>query len=209
MLNNTGFNLWANSYDQTVEVSEESNLYPFAGYKEILNQIFNLVMQKKNAEVLDIGFGTAVLTTKLYENGHRIDGLDFSSEMISIAQEKMPAANLLEWDISNGLPAALEEKKYDFIVSTYTLHHLNDDEKVTFIRELLSHLKAGGQLLVGDIAFGTREQLDACRADHLEHWDEDEFYFVADELKDALQEICEYEFHKVSHCGGVMTLSHK
>ena len=79
MLNKQGFDLWANEYDQTVQVSEESNLYPFAGYKEILNTIFNEVMQNEQSKVLDIGFGTGVLTSKLYENGHQIDGLDFSA----------------------------------------------------------------------------------------------------------------------------------
>ena len=78
MLNKQGFDLWANEYDQTVQVSEESNLYPFAGYKEILNTIFNEVMQKEKSKVLDIGFGTGVLTNKLYENGHQVDGIDFS-----------------------------------------------------------------------------------------------------------------------------------
>ena len=65
MLNKQGFDLWANEYDRTVRVSEESNLYPFAGYKEILNTIFNEVMQKEKSKVLDIGFGTGVLTHKL------------------------------------------------------------------------------------------------------------------------------------------------
>ncbi len=67
MLNKQGFDLWANEYDQTVQVSEESNVYPFAGYKEILNTIFNEVMQNEKSKVLDIGFGTGVLTHKLYE----------------------------------------------------------------------------------------------------------------------------------------------
>ncbi|WP_373894131.1 hypothetical protein ACUL41_01580 [Virgibacillus natechei] len=48
MLTNRGFNLWADHYDETVQVSEENQAYPFAGYKEILNQIFNEVMQKEN-----------------------------------------------------------------------------------------------------------------------------------------------------------------
>ena len=82
MLNKQGFDLWANDYDLTVQVSEENNLYPFAGYKKILNTIFNEVMQNKQSNVLDIGFGTGVLTTKLYEHGHHIDGLDFSAKMI-------------------------------------------------------------------------------------------------------------------------------
>ena len=80
MLNKQGFDLWASEYDQTVRISEESNLYPFAGYKEILNTIFNEVMQKEQSMVLDIGFGTGVLTHKLYENGHQIDGIDFSAK---------------------------------------------------------------------------------------------------------------------------------
>lgn len=46
MLNNKGFNLWADNYDETVQVSEENDRYPFAGYKEILNSIFNEAMQK-------------------------------------------------------------------------------------------------------------------------------------------------------------------
>lgn len=50
------------------------NEYPFAGYKKILNTIYNEVMQ------FDIGFGTGILTSKLYEKGHHIDGIDFSTD---------------------------------------------------------------------------------------------------------------------------------
>ena len=32
MLSNKGFNLWADNYDETVQVSEENDRYPFAGY---------------------------------------------------------------------------------------------------------------------------------------------------------------------------------
>src|SRR5690625_4185725 len=124
MLNSQDFNLWADNYDQTVQVSEENNLYPFVGYRKILNTIFNEVMQKEASNVLDIGFGTGVLASKLYENGHQIDGIDFSSKMISIAKSKMPNANLFECDISRGLPPEILENKYDSIISTYTLHHL-------------------------------------------------------------------------------------
>ena len=42
----------------------------------------------------------------------------------------MPLANLMEWDITKGLPDSFKENKYDFIVSTYALHHMADEEKV-------------------------------------------------------------------------------
>jgi putative AdoMet-dependent methyltransferase len=207
VLNKQGFDLWADDYDKTVQVSEENNLYPFAGYKQILNTIFNAVMQKKDSKVLDIGFGTGVLTNKLYENGHRIDGLDFSLKMISIAKSKMPKANLIEWDITNGLPPEILEKKYDSIVSTYTLHHLTDEEKISFIVKLLSLIEENGQIFIGDISFETREKLDICRQDNLSHWDSDEFYLVFDEIKSSLKNECNCEFHPISHCGGVIVIS--
>ena len=69
MLDNKGFDLWADGYDKTVGVSNEENTYPFAGYKDVLGTIYKTIMKKANAVVLDIGFGTGTLTTKLYENG--------------------------------------------------------------------------------------------------------------------------------------------
>ena len=207
MLNNQGFNLWADNYDQTVQVSEENNLYPFAGYKSILNSIFNEVMQNKHARVLDIGFGTGVLTSKIYENGHQIDGVDFSSRMITIAKSKMPNANLIEWDISNGLPPEMIDEKYDFIISTYALHHLTDEEKTPFIMNLLSLLKKNGKILIGDIAFETREKLEQCRKESIDYWDHDEFYFVYQELYSVLKNECKCEFYPLSDCGGVLIIS--
>ena len=207
MLNKQGFNLWASDYDQTVQISEENQQYPFAGYKEIMNLIFNEVMQKKHSRVLDIGFGTGVLASKLYENGHRIDGVDFSSQMIEIAQSKMPNANLIEWDISNGLPDAIIKNQYDFIVSTYALHHLEDQDKAVLIEKLLLLLTEQGKIIIGDIAFQKQEDLQSCRTKSIDFWDEDEFYFVFQDIKELLKTVCNCEFHQVSHCGGILVLT--
>jgi len=207
LLDQQGFNLWADNYDKTVQISEENNEYPFAGYKEILNTIYKTIMEEAHSNVLDIGFGTGILATKLYEAGHQIDGIDFSTRMISIAQAKMSKANLLEWDISKGIHPDIRGNQYDFIVSTYALHHLTDKEKVPFIRELLSLIKDDGKILIGDVAFETREQLNACRHNNIDHWDHDEFYFVYEEIKLALEHICHCEFHKVSHCGGIIVIT--
>lgn len=207
MLNKQGFDLWANDYDRTVQLSEENNEYPFAGYKDILNLIFNEAMQKEKSAVLDIGFGTGVLAAKLYEHGHSVDGIDFSQEMIAIAQEKMPAARLLQWDITNGLPETIAGSSYDSIISTYALHHLTDEEKTVFIETLLAQLKPDGKIYIGDIAFRTRADLAECRLDNIKHWDEDEFYFAYDEFERAIDGLYHSEFHPVSHCGGVIVLS--
>jgi putative AdoMet-dependent methyltransferase len=207
MLSKQGFNLWADGYDKTVDVSEEKGVYPFAGYRAILNAIFNEVMESEGSRVLDIGFGTGVLTAMLYEKGHHIDGIDFSPRMIALAKPKMPNANLIDWDIATGLPEEIKMKKYDYIVSTYALHHLTDEEKVTFITGLLPLLSDDGKVLIGDIAFQTRQQLEDCKNDSKEFWDNDEFYFVFNEIRSVLKDLCKLEFLPISHCGGVIEIT--
>ena len=88
MLNSTGFDLWADGYDKSVGICDENGTYPFAGYRDILNRIYNDVLNSPGKTVLDIGFGTGTLTTKLYEQGCMIYGQDFSQRMIELAQEK-------------------------------------------------------------------------------------------------------------------------
>ena len=203
MLDNKGFDLWADGYDKSVGLSDEENTYPFAGYKDVLGTIYKTIMEKKNAVVLDIGFGTGTLTTKLYENGCNIYGQDFSARMIELAFQKMPNAYLYQGDFTQGLVEPLQAQNYDFIVATYSLHHLTDEQKVCFLRMLRDHLNPGGQVLIGDVAFENRSQLEQCRKDVGDEWDDDEIYFVVDELKGEFPEL---GFKRISHCSGVLSI---
>lgn len=203
MMNNSGFDLWADGYDKSVGVSDEENVYPFAGYKKVMNRIFGEVMEHGDAKVLDIGFGTATLAKRLYDNGCTVFGQDFSRRMIEIAAEKMPGAHLYEGDFSKGLCSELLEHRYDFIVSTYALHHLDDAQKINFINGLLPLLNDGGKILIGDVAFMTRSELEKCENDAGSEWDGDEIYFVFDEIKEHFPKMC---FEQMSYCSGVLTL---
>ena len=203
MLNHLEFDLWADGYDKSVAVSEENDEYPFAGYGQILNTIYNHVLTNPGRQVLDIGFGTGTLTTKLYEQGCTIYGQDFSQRMIDLAQEKMPEAHLYQGDFTLGLANELMGRQYDSIIATYSLHHLSDTQKVHFFRALLGLLAPNGCIYVGDVAFRTREELEACRRRMAEKWDEDEIYFVFEELNEAFLQL---EFEPVTYCSGVLYL---
>lgn len=203
MLDQKGFDLWADGYDRAVGVSDAEHSYPFAGYKELLGMIFQAVMEKENAALLDIGFGTGVLTSKLYEHGCAVYGQDFSARMIELASAKMPNAQLYQGDFTQGLCAPLLAQRYDFIISTYALHHLTDDQKTPFLHMLQPLLKPNGKILIGDVAFETREALEHCREQAGVEWDEDEYYFVADELKKNFPGLL---FTPVSHCAGIITI---
>ncbi len=204
MLDKKGFDLWADGYDLSVGLSDEENSYPFAGYKEILGRIFQTVMEKQNAVVLDIGFGTGTLTARLYEHGCTVYGQDFSPRMIELASEKMPKARLVQGDFLQGLAEELRQQNYDFILATYSLHHLTDEQKVPFLHGLLGLLNADGKILIGDVAFEDRTALEYCRQAAGAEWDEEEFYFAADELKKAFPQL---RFDKITDCSGILTLS--
>lgn len=205
MLDSQGFDLWADGYDKSVGLSDEENSYPFAGYRKVLGSIFDAVMRKQSAapKVLDIGFGTGTFTAKLYEKGCTVFGQDFSPRMVGLASAKMPRAKLFCGDFSKGLAEPLTRERYDFIVATYSLHHLDDEQKVRLLKTLRGLLNDGGSILIGDVAFSTRAELEKCRAEAGEGWDDDEIYFVADELKKAFPDL---KFEKASFCAGVITI---
>lgn len=203
MLNDKGFDLWADGYDASVNLSDEDDAYPFAGYKRVLGRIYETVRRGGGKRVLDIGFGTAVLTSRLYADGYAVTGVDFSQRMLQLAKEKMPDARLIRHDFSQGLPEQLSQCVYDAILSTYALHHLTDEQKLRFLRDLQTHLAPGGKILIGDVSFATAAELDGCREASGDEWDDEEFYFVADELCKAFPSA---RYEKISHCAGILSL---
>ena len=203
MLDDLGFDLWADGYDASVGLSDKEDAYPFAGYKSVLSGIYEAIRTKERPAVLDLGFGTATLTARLYQRGCEVYGQDFSRRMVELAREKMPGAHLYCGDFSEGLCPELADKKYDFIISTYALHHLDDEQKTYLIRALLERLNPGGQLLIGDVAFADRAALERCQAQAGEEWDNEEVYFVYDELRASFPRMV---FEPVSHCAGILCL---
>ena len=56
------------------------------------------------------------------------------------------------------------------------------------------------------IAFKTRELLEKCKANYNEYWDDEEIYFVFEELKESLYNK-NISFTEISHCSGVIQIS--
>lgn len=203
MLEEKGFDLWADGYDQSVGASDEDGTYPFAGYKRLLGEIYRRVLAENAKTVLDIGFGTGVLTAKLYARGCGIWGQDFSANMLAHAKKRMPHARLYQGDFSQGLVRELRQNRYDAIISTYAIHHLTDTQKEALLQSLFPLLNDGGCIYIGDVAFGTRAEMAACQALAGEEWDEAEIYMVAEEIAQAFPQIT---FEPFSFCAGLFSL---
>ena len=203
MLNSEGFDLWAGGYDKSVRLADEGDTYPFAGYKDVLAAIYAAVRQNGARSILDVGVGTGLLSGRLYRDGCAVAGVDFSARMLAQAQEKMPDAQLIQWDFTCGLPPQLDGVYFDAIVSTYALHHLKGEVQIRFIGRLLNHLKPGGGLWIGDVAFVSRAALEACRQKNIQRWDGDEDYLVFDEL---IRRFPRAVFTPFSPCAGVLSI---
>ena len=206
MLDNYGFDLWAKGYDKSVNISDDNDVYPFAGYKKLMNFVYNTVVVKSPAKVMDVGIGTGTLAFRLYEAGNEITGIDFSNDMLNHSRAKMPNATLIQYDFSKGLPSELNEVKFDFIIITYALHHLADDVKVEFIQTLLEHIDETGTIIIGDIGFRDRGSLEKCKKSCGDKWDEDEVYFVFAELNEKLSGRCMLSYRPFSHCSGILNI---
>jgi tRNA (cmo5U34)-methyltransferase len=97
------------------------------------------------ARVLELGFGTAETTRRLWERypNTRITGLDSSPEMVFKARE-------LGWEemrlgrIEDPLP----DGPWDLVLSVLTVHHLDADGKRDLFRRVREQSRA---LVIGDI----------------------------------------------------------
>lgn len=123
--------------------------------------------------------------------------------MIELAKKKMPEAKLYQRDFSKGLVEELKHNRYDAIVATYSLHHLTDKQKVRLLKDLLPLLNDGGVIYIGDVAFAARSELENQRVLIGEEWDDEEYYFVVDELAIAFPQM---KFQQFSFCSGLLSL---
>ncbi|MDR2941200.1 MAG: class I SAM-dependent methyltransferase [Treponema sp.] len=207
MLSNKDFDLWSDNYDQSVELSDEENIYPFAGYKKLINTIFNTIIENNWIDILDVGIGTGILSSGLYNNGCKITGIDFSGEMLKICKAKMPLARLFQYDFTEGLPEDINKEKFDCIVSTYAMHHLSDDAKIEFIEKLIKILNNKGSIIIGDIGFETREEFIRCKTLVNDIWDDDECYYIYDEIKNKFTEEYKITYNQISICAGIIKIN--
>lgn len=207
MLTKEGFDRWAPDYDGSVSESERDRSYPFAGYRDVLDFIDHAVRPSREKSVLDLGFGTAALSSRLYAGGCKITGVDFSGEMLKLAREKMPRAALFQADFTRDLPREALGGSYDFIVGTYSFHHVPPPQRPEFMARLAGLLTPRGRILIGDVMFPDAAAYEACRERFSAVWDQSEIYFTADEFTRQMKGIgllC--LFQPVSFCAGVLSV---
>lgn len=201
MLNSKGFDEWAGEYDKSI--SKYSKGYPFEGYYDVLGFIHNSINEVKGKNILDLGVGTGLLSYELYKKGANIYGIDFSEKMIGLAKNKMSDAKFYHYNLKNGLPDGLNNHKFDYIISSYVIHHLDNKEKELFIKKLKKYLMSNGKIIIGDIAFKTEKDKEKCCYNSGDKWDNDEIYIIAEKIQEQLNQF-ETTYTQICQCAGVL-----
>ena len=205
ILDAAGFDAWQAQYEADVAACEAAGDYPFAGYTELQQQVFDIVHAREGVSVLDLGCGTGKLTARMVEAGHPVTAVDFSRQMLQAAQHNAPGATFLQADLQE-VPNLLEGQNFDCIIAVYALHHLPDGEKYALLEQLRGMLSPDGVIVLGDVSFPDREGLESVREAYEEEWDDSEFYLVRDELEAALPQF-DVDCIPISFCADVLILS--
>lgn len=205
ILDAAGFDAWQAQYEADVAACEAAEDYPFAGYTQLQQQMFDIVHAREGVSALDLGCGTGKLAARLLEAGHPVTAVDFSENMLAAARKNAPDARFLQAELKE-VPQKLAGEQFDCIVAAYSMHHLPDEDKYALLSALKDHLKPEGVIVLGDVSFPNRAGLEACREAYEDGWDDSEFYLVRDELEEALPQF-DVDCIPISFCADVLILS--
>lgn len=121
------------------------------GYEEVLDWVIEKARITDESSVLDLGSGTGNLSQRI-KSCRYLCCVDVSEKMTELAKSKLEHLGNVEFvqaDVMEYLDK--HDQQFDAIVSTYTIHHLEEDEKQLFIKQVWEHLKSGGRAVFGDL----------------------------------------------------------
>lgn len=127
------------TWDRCAEVYAD-NLVPLTrqGYQLIADSGYI----RHGGHVLDIGCGPGDFTRAFSETGAIVTGVDFSPEMIRVAQDRFPSVTFKVAD-AESLPFG--DCSFDVVVGAYVVHHLARPDLA--FREIYRVLRPGGRFV--------------------------------------------------------------
>ena len=133
-------------------IDYEDDVIKLAGYVGhlITSDLLLTYLKNKNAKVLDAGCGTGLVGEILYKNNfNHIEGVDFSQEMLDVANQKNIYQSLKLVDLTKELD--YEDNWFDAIIcaGTFTCGHVGPEA----LKEMVRITKEGGY-----ICFTVRKQ---------------------------------------------------
>jgi ubiquinone/menaquinone biosynthesis C-methylase UbiE len=102
-------------------------------------------------DVLELGVGAGVRSSRLLAERGRLTGVDLSAEQLRRARERIPDATFIQADVTE---LELDDEAFDAVVAAYVLNHVPQDELPPLARRIACWLRPGGHFLA---SFGTTD----------------------------------------------------
>jgi len=132
-----------NIYNKIYKEFDKSRYSIWVKVKEFLDSL------EDNKIILDAGCGNGKNIKYIIENlkMKEIYGIDYSHEFIKLCSEKFINSNIIfkEMNITN---LHFPDNYFDYIISIAVIHHLNPENRIKMIKELVRVVKNNGLILI-------------------------------------------------------------
>jgi tRNA (cmo5U34)-methyltransferase len=132
-------------------------------FHDLYDITVNLALWKNNEpKVLDIGAGTGLLTKFLFEKYPEAEFtlIDMSEEMLKVAKNRFRSAENFKYIVADYTAHNFNDS-FDLVVSSLSIHHLEDDDKEKLYKKIYNALNPEGIFLNADQVIGPTQNLDA------------------------------------------------
>ncbi|MFK4565478.1 class I SAM-dependent methyltransferase [Enterococcus sp. UD-01] len=115
---------------------------------ELVSLVFNEKIPN-SSKILEIGCGIGSESTFLAVRGMNVTAMDISESAIQTATKIADLYGVkVHWKVGNILTVDLLENHYDVITDQGCFHHLSNDEREIYVKQVNKALKPGGMLLI-------------------------------------------------------------
>lgn len=116
-------------------ISDETRLRYLADLLDLLPE---------RPDVLELGVGAGVQSSRILAERGRLIGIDLSREQLRRARKHLPGATLIHGDFT---AVELPSVSFDAVVSFYVLNNLPQEDLAPLLRRVAGWLRAGGWFL--------------------------------------------------------------
>ena len=149
---NEFFDKRADTYDRHMLVDLQLEEF----YEEIANCF---PVGTNTLKLLDLGCGTGLELERLFLKFHdlSVTGIDLSQEMLNVLKVKY-ADKEIKLICGSYFDVIFKDNYFDYALSTYSLHHFSEEDKIGLYNKVFASLRDGGIYVEGDYICKTIEQ---------------------------------------------------
>ena len=146
-MSTTSENEW-DAYAPSWDADPDARAYAQAAFDNLATVLTQTSVTLPNAQVLDFGCGTGLLTEQLVSSGAAVDALDTSPAMREVVRAKIEAQHWSAVELAGHLEDLHPQRRYDLIVCSSVCSFLPDYPGE--VERLVGGLRPGGVFVQWD-----------------------------------------------------------